>query len=73
MTSSELPPMVVQYTGYVIQTETHDQYSALSLVIRYNFHGLRLRAEVNSFRPIPPFIFPLQSLFCLTRICQQKV
>ena len=32
MTSSELPPMVVQYTGHVIQTETRDQYTALLLV-----------------------------------------
>ena len=32
MTSSELPLMVVQYTGHVIQTETGDQYTALSLV-----------------------------------------
>ena len=32
MTSSELPRMVVQYTGHGIQTETHDQYTALSLV-----------------------------------------
>ena len=30
--SLELPPMVVQYTGHVIQTETRDHYSALSLV-----------------------------------------
>ena len=32
MTSSELPPMVVQYTGHAIQTETRDKYTALSLV-----------------------------------------
>ena len=32
MTSSELPPMVVQYTGHVIQTETRDQCAALLLV-----------------------------------------
>ena len=32
MTSLELKPMVVQYTGHVIQTETCDQYFALSLV-----------------------------------------
>ena len=28
----------------------------------YNFHGLRSRAKVISFQPIPSFIFPLQSL-----------
>ena len=32
MTSLELQPMIVQYTGQLIQTETHDQYIALSLV-----------------------------------------
>ena len=31
MTSSELPKMVVQYTGHVMQTEPRDQYTALSL------------------------------------------
>ena len=27
--------------------------------IRYNLHGSQTRAKVNSFQPIPPFIFPL--------------
>ena len=31
--------------------------------IRYNFHCLQSRAKASSFQPIPPFIFPLQSLY----------
>ena len=31
MMSSELPPML-EYTGHVIQTETRNQYTALSFV-----------------------------------------
>ena len=30
--SLELPPMAVQYTGHVIQTETRDNNTALPLV-----------------------------------------
>jgi len=30
--SQELPPMRVQYTGHVKQTETHDHYTALPMV-----------------------------------------
>ena len=32
ITSPELPPMAEQYTGHVIQTETHDNDTALPLV-----------------------------------------
>ena len=32
MTSSELPLMVVQYIVHLIQTDTPDQYTALTLV-----------------------------------------
>ena len=32
ITSPELPPMAVQYTSHVIQTETHDNDTALPLV-----------------------------------------
>ena len=31
MTSSDLPPMVEQCTGHVIQSETSDRYTALSV------------------------------------------
>ena len=41
MTSSELTPMVVQYTGHVVHTETLGQYTALAwlgvLLHRYEF------------------------------------
>ena len=32
ITSQELPPKRVQYSGHVIQAETHDHYTALPLV-----------------------------------------
>ena len=33
ITSQELPPMRVQYTGHVTQTETRESYTALSLAV----------------------------------------
>ena len=86
MTSQELPPMRVQYSGHVIQAETLDHYTALPfvevLVCIYEF-SYKFDPDLNkfletgtlgrtrkgseqtlviSFQPIPPFIFPLQSL-----------
>ena len=44
MTSSELPKMVVQYTGHVMQTETLDHYTALTS-INFSF-----RVPLNTVR-----------------------
>ena len=44
ITSLELPPIAVQYTGHVIQTETHDNDTALPfmevLVSSYGLYRL---------------------------------